>query len=234
MNYQKTLNRYIFRILFIFIAMMSFLLCGVSLYANELVNTGKLNYLIIDVNGDKRVVENNKTINIVYGDILKIVSVRLKDSDELPGTVNFIGFNSSESVNGNDFGIDIFSKKIKKRWSVNENDLYKIEVSTKKEIHGEVFVRLLEPRLLYMNVLINGKEKIMREGEALIVEQSDKFKVSKVVSNVHDKEKVKYSLYEIKNSPLIDKHSRKSKVYEFRFHIEEKTFATIPLIVEEL
>ncbi len=192
-----------------------------------------LEYITVEVNGALKKVAVNRELAVVEGDQLLIKSAILYDPRISAANVNLVGFVSPiVKRSAEDRGVKIStSTDLMKKWSVDpEGELYRVEAFTGKHKHGQVFLRVLKPVLKYVEVLINGEPKILREGEFLTVKATDTFKVKSVKSNIeNDHEEVSFQM--VPMAPELELSGK--KFYEIRFTRNKKVFAKISMQIVE-
>lgn len=189
-----------------------------------------LDYMIVTLNGHAMIVKNKQELAFVRGDILIIKEVVLKSPRFHPKKVTMIGLQGPDAA-GDDIRnlpIDTAVSLVDKGAAVNPaGDTYAAIVSTKRSVNGWIGLRRIEPRLSYIDVLINGKAKVVREGEPLVVHAKDDFKVVRVVSNVEKQDEIRFQ---------ITQESEDASIKHFNIFVTNKNyvFAKVPLIVETL
>jgi len=192
-----------------------------------------LEYVTLEVNGQPQKVAADKELVVVSGDEVIIKSAVLFDPKVSASNVNLVGFiPNSEKRPAEDRGFKIHtSRDLLKKWAINEEgNLYRIEAFSGNEKHGSAFLRVLKPVLKYVEVSVNGEQKLIREGDLLTVKASDNFKVKNVVSNIeNDREAVSFQVIQV--NPELDLSGR--KFYELRFSRNKRIFAKIPMQVVE-
>ncbi|MBI2601556.1 MAG: hypothetical protein HYW48_00725 [Deltaproteobacteria bacterium] len=196
----------------------------------------QLDSVIIEVNGEPRSVKNGEELSFVRGDELLVKKVLLNSPEAKPSITNVVGF-VNEGSGSNDLGykIDTSTELTKKTWALNpEGTVYTVVAYSQRILHGAVFLNRVEPRLEYIDVDINGKTRVMREGEKLLVKKSDSFKVERVVTNLRDNETITFAIVPvIRGEQEAEVPAEKgAKEYRIVFRHKEYTFAKIPMIVE--
>lgn len=190
-----------------------------------------LDYVIVEVNGTVKKVSRNEEISFVRGDILNVNEAYLKDSKKV---INLLGIASSnptkELLDIRKKSVDSSLELIQKEEALDpEGAVYALIAQSGKTLHGAIFLRRVEPTLSYIDVLINDKIRVMREGESLQVKKSDHFKVVNVVTNIRDKKDVSFAV-EI----LGTKTTGNVQNYQIVFRNKKYVFAKIPLAVENI
>lgn len=194
----------------------------------------RLDYVTIEVRGETKVVRAGEELALVVGDVFTVRDAFLVDKTQRPGEVNVLGFSHGQrkvrASEDRGQAIDTAGALLKVRWSEGgQGQVYAIATQTGNELHGTVFVRLLEPVLRYAEVSINGKPRTMRDGEALSLRRSDKLKVHRVVTNLQDDAGVVFQIVEqvaAGGGPPVEPGR-----YEIRFLRSGRRFASIPLKV---
>nr|ADI87837.1 hypothetical protein AKSOIL_0329 [uncultured bacterium Ak20-3] len=188
-----------------------------------------LDYVLVEINGQVRKVNRNEELRFVRGDLLKVTEVYLKDSKKRASAVEISGLKNSEirqqvidtsvSLIGSEGAVD------------SEAVLYPLLARSGDKLHGTILFHRTEPALSYIDVLVNGQNRVMREGETLQVKKSDHFKVTNVVTNIQGNKDVSFAVV-----PVLTKKSQSEAKEKFQILFKHKTyvFAKIPLTVESL
>ena len=197
----------------------------------------RLAQLLIEVNGRSRVLRDRETMNFVRGDVLEIKAAFLQGIDRKPEHVNLVGYRKSGGQYLIDTGVPIdtavYLSEGQLTWAADaQGTTFPIVVSTARTINGIVYLRRLDPQVKYVDVRINGAHRVMREGEPLIVGEDDKFKVTKVVTNLDENDDVEVKIVPFPSNPF--SHIRSAKYYEVHFVRKKYTFGKMPLLVEQL
>ena len=181
----------------------------------------QLAYLLVEINGARRIIDAGTQIEIVRGDTLKVIDAVLKDRTRKATYINVVGFKNPPD-NGKDRGYVIntehqllpyFSQR-------GEGRIYAITVGSRDKIHGEVFYRLLDPLLRYAVLRVNDKSLVLRDGEPVQVGLDDRLTISNVSVNFTRRQGLTFAIY---------RNPRASVPHEIRFARHDKIFARIPL-----
>ncbi len=190
----------------------------------------RLDYVIVEVNGQPRLVKAGGELPVLRGDHLKIKKAALVGIATEPKEVNLVGY-QSPGPKGEDRGYEFTTMDLKARHSEDQKgDVYALQAATKKILHGTVYLKLMNPVLRYAEVSINGTKKVLRDGESLAVKATDLVKVERVVTNL---EKTDDVLFQI--APAFGRRplaGRPEGDYEIRFQRGGTDFARIPLKIE--
>ena len=116
---------------------------------------------------------NIRVLSLFKGDTLKLISAKDQKNRKIEG-LNLVGYRSRKQKNRHkvsDIGDFIDTTKgFNRGWSKDKKGLvYAITVFTGNKIHGWVNIRLEEVRLDYADILINGKNKVMKAGVPLFL-----------------------------------------------------------------
>lgn len=180
-----------------------------------------LDYLIVEVNGEARMVKEGSELLILRGDRLLIKEASLVDRALEAKEVNVVGYQGPKS---DDRGRVFTTRDLKPKHSEDQKgDVFAVLVSSKKVLHGSVFFRLMDPVLRYAELSINGAKRVMRDGERLTVKAADLVKVERVVTNLEKNDGVLFQIMPV---------DEKAKDYEIRFQRGGAAFARIPLKIE--
>lgn len=198
-----------------------------------------LEKMILEINGEGVLIDSGQEVKAVWGDEIEVKGAMMKSAGASPKDVNFVGFPNRSSIRPiDDRGYLVRSHKdLLEGWARNdEKNLYEIKAQTGKVHHGSVFVRLEAPKLLYVVMIVNGNETILREGEILTVNGADRFKVSKVVTNIDDLNKgVTFQITPlVSNSKLLPAGEvGRSRLFEIRFFRFNREFAKVPIHIRK-
>jgi hypothetical protein len=190
-----------------------------------------LDYMIVEINGQIKKVSRNEEISFVRGDLLKVTQAYLKNAKKVINLVELSGFKGPKEARTRN--IDSSVELIEKEGSVDsEGTVYPLIAQSGATLHGAVFLRRVEPTLSYIDVLVNGKNRVMREGESLQMKKSDHFKVVNVVTNIQGNKNISFAVVPLvtANQKAVDMHQK----YQILFRHKDYVFAKIPLTVESL
>lgn len=198
--------------------------------------TPLLDYVLVEVNGERRVVHSGEQLALVRGDRVKIAEAILTDRTTRPGLVNVFGFHQlSTDGLADDRGKEInTATSLSKKASLQGlGHAYRVAISTAGAPHGEIIFNVIDPKLSHAVISINGTTKVWREGELVSVKAADKVKVEKVLTNLgEDDRSVEFQIV-----PVAQGAAEKlvnMKFFEIRFSRDKNVFARIPMQVEGL
>ncbi len=194
-----------------------------------------LDYMVVEVNKSPVVLRKDENLQLIKGDEFMIKEAVLRNSKKRPSIINVVGFRFPGG-GIHDGGGEIDSAKIRPSWAVKKNyreNTFVIVVHSKKTIHGLGFLKVIEPQLSYADISINGKKRVMREGETLRVKTTDQFKVEKVVTNIEKNKGIRFQIRP-KNVPDGDFKRKLSEELDILFSHKEYIFARIPIVVEKI
>ena len=199
--------------------------------AKSLSAAQPLDYMVIEVNKQSRIVRSGEALTAIVGDVLTVKSAHLIGGGE-PRFVNVIGFELSGPDGPKDERNHAINtaKDLETRFSHDKKgEFYDVTTKTGGHLLGKVRLRLKVPELRYAVCRINGKDQILRAGELLKVKKSDTFKLKEVVSNLEElSDEVTFEIVPVggfKEIPGVEFH-------EIRFNRAGSTFARIPLQIE--
>lgn len=182
----------------------------------------QLDYLVLEVNGERRLVSAGTQVELVRGDKLKVTAAMLKDRQQQAQYVNIVGFKNPPD-NGKDSGYVVNTdKQLLPYFSQRgEGRVYAIVVGSGTKVHGEVFFRLLDPQLRYAVLRVNdSKSLVLRDGEPVQVGLDDHLQISNVSVNFTPRKGLTFDIY---------RDSSVAVAHEIRFARDDKIFARIPL-----
>lgn len=182
----------------------------------------QLDYLVLEINGERRLLRAGTQVEIVRGDTLKVIVPVLKDRRQQAQYVNLVGFKNPPD-NGKDRGylVDTDKQLLPYFSQRGEGRVYAIVVGSGDKVHGEVFYRLLDPQLRYAVLRVNdSKSLVLRDGEPVQVALDDRLTISNVSVNFTSRQGLSFNVYRDPNAAV---------PHEIRFTRGDKTFARIPL-----
>ena len=152
------------------------------------INPPSAKYFIIEVNKKKQLLKNGETLNVVRGDLIKIIDVLPESLARHQDVfVNFKGFVGNWKNNtGEDRGYLVdTSRDLLARYSLyGQKRVYKIVVEQGKEILGKVLVNITEPALVYLILRLNNQTYALRDRETISASLNDYLAVEAVKSNI--------------------------------------------------
>lgn len=196
----------------------------------------QLDYITIELGGETKLVRSGQELSMVIGDIFTVKDAYLMDKQARPGFINVIGFAHQQAkLNPNeDRGqtIDTMVLMRKPGWSEGgRGKVFAVAAQTGKDVHGMIFIKLVEPTLRFAEIQINGEPRTMRDGETLFLKKSDRFKVSRVVTNLYDDSRVTFQI--VKPLDQAKSDTKSAQQYEIRFLRAGRIFAAIPCQVSD-
>ena len=129
----------------------------------------RLLFMTLKVDGALVVVHDGKEVAVPYGSQIEVEDAILQNQKSLK-MVNVVGFTHHGWPPGEDRS-RVFNSAtdLMTKWSeANGGQVFAITAGTKKKLHGVVYFRLLKPELRFAELTINGKRKVMRDGEATV------------------------------------------------------------------
>jgi len=164
----------------------------------------KVSHFIIKVNGKKYLLKNNETLDVVRGDLLKIINILPESlAGQKDVCVNFKGFVGNWKNNtGEDREYLInTSRNLLARYSLyGQNKVYKIVVSRGKEVSGKMLVRITEPSLEYLILKINNQTYAVKNRESVYASLNDYLTVEAIKSNISEENEISIR---VNGDPLI-------------------------------
>ena len=145
-------------------------------------------YFIIEVNKKKQLLKNGETLDVVRGDLIKIIDVLPESlARHQDVCVNFKGFVGNWKNNtGEDRGYLIdTSRDLLARYSLyGKKRVYKIVVEQGKGILGKMLVKITEPALVYLILILNNQTYALKDRETISASLNDYLTVEAVKSNI--------------------------------------------------
>lgn len=195
------------------------------------IPSDRLEFFVVDINGKPQKVKNGDELVVVTGDVIEVKEAVLRDPNRKVESVNLVGFQSLQATRkGEDRGFAVRTDRdLLKHWSIGKRgDLYKISATSGLNTHGEAYLRLIAPKIKFAELTVNGKKRLIREGELLRLKKTDQISINDVRTNIEDdREKVDFQIVTIDDLALPG-----VKLFEIKFSRAGSIFARIPMQVE--
>jgi hypothetical protein len=142
------------------------------------------------VNGEKQLFINNASAKLVRGDRFELVDVITNLADGSQVVANFKGYVGDRKNNtGEDRGYVIHTDRdLWKRYSLDaEKEKYQVVVTQNNDetVLGHLFVELVEPKLDYVILQVNGGLKqCLYPGDSLTIDPKDTINVLDIKTNI--------------------------------------------------
>ncbi len=148
----------------------------------------RVRYFLLEVGGEKKVVEDHGNLRAVLGDSLTVLDVLTEGIAPEALKVNFIGFVRDEKDNsGEDRGAQVRSAKdLWPRYALDpEGRRYRIVALKGKSLLGEMTVEFEPPRMDYLVIAQDGTPPTCyMEGTQLKARPQGELRILDVKSNV--------------------------------------------------
>lgn len=225
----------------LFTVMLLFFMGSLAMSKSDLPNFYKdfrlpnhkqsLDYILVKINGAVKLVRNGETISFVGGDIVEITAGHLNDTSSDISAINVYGYRSPKGGLDDRFSIiDTANSLDKATWATDKKSLkFSVLASSRRLLHGVIYLERRDPKLSYVEVKVNNKTHLMRQGQNFVVSGSDKFKVEKVVTNIDDVENIEFSMIELPMNPIIQ--DQNGKKYSIVLRYKNNVFARLPMTV---
>jgi hypothetical protein len=149
-----------------------------------------LKYFILEVNGEKRLMENHGTLDMIMGDHLRILDIVTQGGPPGKIKVNLVGFVGDKKDNkGEDRGFLVrTARDLWPRYALDEEGTrYRIVALQGKTMVGEMVLVLQPPRLSYLVVgQADGPHACLPEGARLQAKPSEEIRILDIKTNVPD------------------------------------------------
>ncbi|MBF0564444.1 MAG: succinylglutamate desuccinylase/aspartoacylase family protein [Nitrospirae bacterium] len=171
-----------------------------------------LRYLVIENNGVRYVLKNEEHLSLVKGDVMKILDVVFDGQSPENVTVNLLGYigNKRKSTT-EDRGYPInTAKDLIQKYSKDKGiQNYTIEVVQGKNLIGNVYLDVSEPRMDYIVLMQNkGGKRWYADGDVVMMTQNDMLELIDVKTNVNSNAGVKVYVKGLQSTD--SKHLEKS------------------------
>ena len=196
----------------------------------------ELAVLHIDIDGKGHNLFAGQTAYVLPGQKVTVKDAELK-SHYKASYINVVGL--THSIPGqnslDDRGVTFESGELLEKWAIGSGkDTFAIQVKKKSYLSGEVFLRVIKPQIDYVEVLINGKKRILRNQDILTLSRTDKFKVGFIKSNFENVSEVDYKLIPLHKSKQVAQLGGLSsdyKYFELIFTFKNNILITFPMRV---
>ena len=147
----------------------------------------RVSHFIIEINGVKQLIKNNETLEVIRGDIVKIVDILPESLSRQHGMiVNFKGFVGNWKNNtGEDRGYLInTASDLLERYSIHKGRMvYNIIASHGKSVVGKMLVKITKPSFEYLIIKLNNQVYALKNRDTLAASLNDYFTVKAVMVN---------------------------------------------------
>lgn len=169
----------------------------------------KMDFMVYEVSQEKRFVRPGGKITAYWGDVIKFEKVTVD------GPKQKFGYQIMESslgggrekplmtLQGSTFDTYILLQKLmQQKDPVNPAAHQKIpsifsivlSITLEKKQIGLIPIELIFPQLQYLDIALNKKHRLVRDGESLLVKPSDQFKVHAIATNPSFQKEVFYQV----------------------------------------
>ncbi|MCK4967075.1 hypothetical protein KAS50_08590, partial [bacterium] len=147
-------------------------------------------YFLLEINNNLKKVSPEEEIRVLKGDNIKIadISSSLKELTNI--SVNFYGYKApDESAEDRGYLINT-GKNLLPFYSMDKKgEKYEIRIERRskgyREVLRRIYIRLVEPELEYINILVNNEKKLwFLPGDVLYASYNDSLKIVDVKTNL--------------------------------------------------
>ncbi len=159
--------------------------------ASQAEETPRVDYFLLEVNGEKKLVENQGSLRAVKGDVVRVVDVLTQGIPSDALQVNFIGFvhEKAGENKGEDRGVPIrTAKDLIPRYALDQNgSTYRIVALEGQQLLGEMILELEPARFFYL-VVGDGNSIPAAYGEStpMLLRPSEELRIMDLRTNVQD------------------------------------------------
>ncbi|MBI5893937.1 MAG: succinylglutamate desuccinylase/aspartoacylase family protein [Deltaproteobacteria bacterium] len=178
-------------------------------------SAARFKYLVMEINSKKIVLSEGEHLNIIKGDIIKILDAVVDGVREKDIKVNFLGFVGDKTKNtGEDRGYKIHTAN--DLWVKYSKDgkgrEYQVLINYKDKKIGEVVVAIEEPRMDYIVIKHgNGIKRWCSNNEVITIPANETLEVVDVKTNIYGNIGVKINLNNGKTSESVSQIIRLDK-----------------------
>ena len=167
--------------------------------------SGTVDYFIIEAKGHRLLVADGETIDLVSGDVLKIIDVLPRLSDSSGVKVNFKGFVGDPTNNtGEDRGYVINTETdLIERFSLDgKGGSYEILAARGDHILGRMVVKLAPPKMAYVVLMVNGNSHhLLKPNGKISFSRNDTVRLEKISTNLASDEGIHLNVNGYKLQP---------------------------------
>lgn len=199
----------------------------------------QLDYMLLEINGDRYSVKNNGELSIVAGDRIRILEAVLMEQTVIPQIVNFVGYYGKGGTSAEDRNVEVNSDvDLVSAWAevatdsskapgvngfpANESEVFAITALSHGKFHGAVYVRVLKPKLKFVEVSVDGVTSILRNGYTLKLSRNNKLKIGEIKTNFSPRGDLAFFFKQVSQTKG-----------ELLIRRNELVFATIHLVIED-
>lgn len=148
-------------------------------------NQEKLKEIIVSINGQDKHFYHEETIKVYHGDKVLIRSAELL-TGRGPEFINIVGYRQKGVDRSFDDAKRLIEipKGLKPKWSLHKSGkTYRINVMTKSELHGWVFLEVIEPEISSISFNNNEGLQVVSPGQTIYVRSLSQLRLKKVTAN---------------------------------------------------
>lgn len=149
------------------------------------------NYLVLDVNSNIEIVEQNSPLELVKGDIVKIIDTVPSSKSDASIRLNFYGFvpeNTKNTADDRYHAINTSRDLLDQYSQEGDGSAYNIRIEKFNEILGQFKIVLKTPQLFSLTLESDNKKYKVTRNETIQFNKSQTIKIVDVETNIHDKE----------------------------------------------
>ena len=197
----------------------------------------KLASLSVEIDGVLKKYFEGETIYVTPDQKIKIAGASLM-SKFRPSYINMVGLthNLPERNTLDDTGIEFESKDLLSVWALDEHSqVFKIDVRKKRYLSGQVFLKVMKPRIEYVELFVNGKSRIVRDQDILTFRSTDKFRVGKIKLNLPSTKNITYKVIKMEKQGRLAASIKTQggyEYYELLFLYDKKPLITFPMRIK--
>lgn len=189
----------------------------------------------IEIDGVRNSHTLGSTVNVFPGQTIVVGNVSFLDQsmNQLVDAVNVVGLvNPLSPRSVDDRGIAFTVGDLHKKWAINEKySKYRVDVRSERTILGSLYIEIIPPRIEYIRFLINGNERIYRDGDLIDVKSSDKFSIKHIKLNLPSSKRLQYKLIELKKGESGSMGKSDYRYFELVIYYMDKIVLTFPMRV---
>ncbi len=177
----------------------------------------------LEVNGNLRKIGVGDSLQLVWGDRIKVLRATLGESTDTAEIVNLVGFRA-RSGSPDDRGVELLSHRdLNKEWSHDGSGaLFRINARSQGRFFGRVYLSFKKPQLHSVVFSINGHPQRYQEQAEIRLSPSDRLKLEELDVN--------FSYQEGEVSYKLEPTGEKGK-FQLALYRHDLAFAALRLLV---
>jgi len=157
------------------------------------MNNLDFNYLVLNINGIVEVFDNSHPVEVVKGDIIKIIDTVPSSKKNNDIFINFYGLPKPENNQKDDRNYEInTTTDLLNSYSINTlSETFEIRIEKGKSIISKFQLELISPELYYVVLKSENNTIKVPEGKTVSFNYNDKIEITEVNTNIKNNRDIK-------------------------------------------